>query len=1421
MASADPWYQPELSHSGTSQRDRVVPALDPDHARIDERTPADLVAAARLLAGGIRYVGPDGRPDGVWTGFLPDSLPDDVIAAFLTDPDRFSVDRHPDLYRPHLTLLLAVLRMNGRVQERLNTLTGRHLDFHFRQVLGLTGRPAIPDRVNVVAELTRPAETALVPAGTRLSAGPDAEGINRIYTTDRSLLVTPASVGELRAVRVARDRVGLRQARAAHRNDPPQTIMALFQIALGRPDPGDPLPPYLDPAPTQVDHVLLEALAELVTFVENELHLRTDELREMVALKTRRDEAYDEWEAINEHLMAAADAAGNPLTIDDPRQFESNLAEALGGQLPDFAGVPEVETVYDAFELRARPEVQEAIRTELFFDDIDDFAEMMHLKVGIDREWRAINDTIEVAGARRRNDPSWVLPDGFEPTAFDTNLHTAIGVVQYPVHPTAGQLTTIEELVERIDELERYTSMTAAEFRFVVRSGNDPELADRADAILTQAYRGRLHKQRRDHLNEIRGQSGFDAMLAAVLSETGEASTDDLLARIGPYVASPAELELLERAATDQEVDWEQVSAVAEAAQSNREHYIEPDPTRDTWLNLVASDDATLGGADRWPLMGTPEPAAGSEPPDLGLVIASPLLALSGGERTIRLTLGFQAEEGADHELADVLSAEVSTEKGWVPVDSVLSPADRFARYRDLAPGGPGGTDGPEADLGAVQLEIGLDNSFDPVGPLPDDVPHRVTDRPAVRLVLRHRQGDDGPVLDYPKVEDLSLAAVHMDVLVEELTPTALANQDGSLDPEKPFEPFSRTPAVGSRLLIGHPELATKRLTLLRLRPEWMGLPDDLLTGYYRHYPDETPSFTVDVCLVDHRQQITLRPAVPLFQVDGTPAVLTVDDVAQASESQGHRHQPAPEAAATGDLPRWDRYVDLRLRAPDFQHRDHPRVASGRALQMAADIANGVSPIEPANYEVNLPYTPQLAAITLQYTASTELIGTGDPDKPVELELIHLHPFGHGPVVADGTGRMDLVPRYHNDGELYIGLDGVDLDPLAVSLLFQLWDGSGDPDVEPPTVEWSYADGGRWRTLPAAAVIGDTTRDLTTSGIVELVPPPAAPPTVMPGGRYWLRATVAQGAEALADGVSVLANGVGAVFNDHGNDPGHYRQPLPSESITGPVDPVPGLGRLHQPSPSTGGRPAEEPSAFATRVSERLRHKNRAITTWDYEHLVLEHFPQIYKAKCYRVAPGPDARAGTVDVVLIPDVRGTGAVGSQEPKVGPALREEVRELLLARSSPWVDLRIRNARYISVRIRLAVRFRRPGREQYDKRQLIDDLERHLSPWAYNEGADVEIGGKIYANSLIDFIDRRPYVDFAAGLTLFTNEDGHHFVPAPEPTGGEGYHVSAGRPDGVLRADRCHVIDVLLDSEYKEELRTGIGFMRVELDFRVSG
>ena len=222
---------------------------------------------------------------------------------------------------------------------------------------------------------------------------------------------------------------------------------------------------------------------------------------------------------------------------------------------------------------------------------------------------------------------------------------------------------------------------------------------------------------------------------------------------------------------------------------------------------------------------------------------------------------------------------------------------------------------------------------------------------------------------------------------------------------------------------------------------------------------------------------------------------------------------------------------------------------------------------------------------------------------------------------------------------------------------------------------------------------------------------------------------------------------------------------------------------------------AEEPSRFATRVSERLRHKQRALSMWDYEHLALERFPELFKVKCLPVDPTAAGRPGSVEIVVIPDIRDKLPFNTFSPKAAPELLAEIHAYLSARAPAAAEVIVKNAHFRTVKVGFGVRFE-----------------------TYDDGADIVIGARIYATSLVDFIDRRPYVDYVTDVRLFYSDDGERFEPVDSEAPDEAY-VAAGRPDGVIRAAPEHEIFVISGGGHRAELYTGIGFMKVDLDLKV--
>jgi hypothetical protein len=304
--------------------------------------------------------------------------------------------------------------------------------------------------------------------------------------------------------------------------------------------------------------------------------------------------------------------------------------------------------------------------------------------------------------------------------------------------------------------------------------------------------------------------------------------------------------------------------------------------------------------------------------------------------------------------------------------------------------------------------------------------------------------------------------------------------------------------------------------------------------------------------------------------------------------------------------------------------------------------------------------------------------------------------------------------------------------------------------------------------------------------------------------------SIARNPTSVCDVVAIRAQAASVVFEDRNNSPAHYEQPLTVGTIDRLAEPDAAIALVEQPYSSYGGRPAEQPALFDTRVSERLRHKNRALSPWDYERLVLHQFREIFKVKALAIGGG-------VDVVVIPDIRALHPSNTFAPKAPANLLLDIQSYLVERAPAAAQVRVRNAQYVSVQVRLGVRFRDGVDDGFAARRLNDELVRFLSPWAFDDGAELMIGGRIYANSILDFVDRRDYVDFVAEIELFRSTDGQDYDLVP-PTVTD-YHVGTDRPDQVLVTAQQHYFDVIPDTGYQQTSFIGINYARIELDFIV--
>lgn len=417
------------------------------------------------------------------------------------------------------------------------------------------------------------------------------------------------------------------------------------------------------------------------------------------------------------------------------------------------------------------------------------------------------------------------------------------------------------------------------------------------------------------------------------------------------------------------------------------------------------------------------------------------------------------------------------------------------------------------------------------------------------------------------------------------------------------------------------------------------------------------------------------------------------------------------------------------------------------------------------------PYTPLINTISISYTSVKELNKEED-------RFFHILPFGITEIdpsvtvsdhafttetIALRTNKMfprSLISLQEDNippsGILFIGIKELAANE-NLSLFFQFDQGTKRSDKKPPTVSWWYLKNNEWIALKNDFIISDSTYGMQISGIVEITIPQNInnQNTIFDeAGQFWLCASVTKDLEAFPDLVDTNAQAVSVTFeNNADNDPAHLAFPLPSQKITKLALVLPGIKTIRQPEASFNGKVEEIEPEYYARVSERLRHKSRAVNNWDFERLILEHFPSIYKVKCLNNYYQGQFVPGHVTVVPIINLKNrlSDDFHAELPSVSYLELRRIEEFVQRRSSVFAKIHAINPQPNYVKINCRVKFKSGRNKGYYLQKLNEDLIKFLTPWA-GESKTASFSTKIYSSSIISFIDKREYVDYVADLSM---------------------------------------------------------------------
>lgn len=477
----------------------------------------------------------------------------------------------------------------------------------------------------------------------------------------------------------------------------------------------------------------------------------------------------------------------------------------------------------------------------------------------------------------------------------------------------------------------------------------------------------------------------------------------------------------------------------------------------------------------------------------------------------------------------------------------------------------------------------------------------------------------------------------------------------------------------------------------------------------------------------------------------------------------------------------------------DFLHDLYPTIYT---LALSSDDEKVLIP--------NQPYTPFAEYIELNYEAedTLNLMAEYPDSKTKPLHLYHISPFGereehfylgkNTSFTHESSTACSLIPKYETGGELLIGIK--DAKPLqGIALLFQFLEGSENPLTitgNQNVIQWSILCSNYWKKLDTSFLIADPTENFLQSGIVKLILPEEATDTntLLPSGLFWIRVKTREKFDAFCKVIGISAQAAVAEFDNRANDLSHLSTGLPAHTITKMVNRSVYVKKVEQPYNSFDGRFPETQEEYYLRVSERLRHKNRAVALWDYEHLVLQKFPEIYKVKCLNhTCDCSYLSGGNVTIIALPNTQKKNVFDVFQPRVSNALLLKISNYLSQLNSLHVKTHVINPDYEEVKVSLGVKFKQGYDIPHHLNLLNEDIQKYLSPWAFEGIESINFGVVLYRSELVDYIDELTYVDYVTDVNISHN--GEHQLRQCEPSSPKAILVSARSHELLPITNEC--------------------------------
>ncbi|KXX68957.1 baseplate J/gp47 family protein [Flammeovirga sp. SJP92] len=764
----------------------------------------------------------------------------------------------------------------------------------------------------------------------------------------------------------------------------------------------------------------------------------------------------------------------------------------------------------------------------------------------------------------------------------------------------------------------------------------------------------------------------------------------------------------------------------------------------------------------------------------------------------VREITGWSGRQLFNNIFGDIFNVYFSSENGWVKVQKVIFLTSKYS---------------PNSLSFKVIIKANEPSVCKPNKSIPSS---DMFDHAVFKFTLN----TETYLYGYSFLSDLVLDRVVIQTYVNGYTGFKAYNQQGQLGTDIPYNAWGNQPKQGDFLVLGSTEIFFKPIEQLSLRINWFNSPmhPNGFTGYYENYELEelkNSNFKIQIDQLKQGKWANLHERNMFSNIRYNPdgEVEDIGGISKQTDLNDINFQPpiTIEEAQKEDLAGFSNYakngyLKLTISSPEigFGHLVYPQL-------LTAQVKNGMS-INPfkkkKDVELPSPYIPVIEKVEADYIAKTSIILDNKMMKEESSTKLF---YGVGEIIVPvKDDNPKLLPAINEGIILDLGVDN-SVEGDIVSFLFQIRS-TTDQEIQTSQhqIEWEVLHNNKWEKIAGANILNDETECLSKTGMISIkVPEHSTDHQLKPTGKLWLRIYIPNVIEnyAVIERVYSKVVKVGLILPD---DREHYDfgKELEAQSIFRSNTKLPGIRSIEQPLPSFGGKRAEESGAFINRVSETIKHRNRPVTTWDYERILLTEFHEINQVICIPVSE----ENRSLLIVIIPKSEEKFPIASN------SLLQRVERFLKHIISPHVKFSICSPIYETVKINVAISLK----EGYTQGFYLDEIKQQLTQYidtiSLSNANRLVLGGKLHLSDILSYLKTISYVDGIKHLSmvhLVKNERKYKLIDTAQEDYSDSF-IEASKPWSVLTSAASHEVYINIPNNDK----AGINNLELGVDLIVN-